>query len=43
MLRKVRFGPKWLSWMDAKVFYSSMFVLINGIPIKDFVVGIGLR
>lgn len=42
-MRKLGFGAKWILWMEACVFSSSMSVLINGSPIKDFVVGRGLR
>lgn len=43
MLRKMGFVPKWMKWMEEEVFSSSMYVLINGIPTKDFIVGWGLR
>lgn len=43
MLRRVWFGPKWLSWMEVGVFNSTMCVIINGSPTKDFVIGRGLR
>ncbi|XP_050897879.1 uncharacterized protein LOC127104764 [Lathyrus oleraceus] len=43
MMRKLDFGSKWMFWMEAGLFSSSMFVLINRSLTKDFVVGRGLR
>lgn len=39
MLRKFGFGSK---WMETGVFSSTISVLINGSPMKDFLVGRGL-
>lgn len=35
-------GAKWLKWMEASVFHTSMFVLVNGSPTSDFKVESGL-
>ncbi|PNX82415.1 cysteine-rich receptor-like protein kinase, partial [Trifolium pratense] len=43
MMLKMGFAQKWMSWMRACVFHSSMSVLINGSPTEDFTVGKGLR
>lgn len=37
------FGSRWLSWMEALVFTSSMSILVNGSPSPDFHVSRGLR
>ncbi|GAU48536.1 hypothetical protein TSUD_282880 [Trifolium subterraneum] len=43
MMLKMGFAEKWLGWMRACIFNSSMSVLINGSPTEDFTVGKGLR
>lgn len=43
MMRKFGFGVKWMHWMEAGVFSSSMSLLVNGSPTKDFKVDKGLR
>ncbi|MCH81419.1 LINE-1 reverse transcriptase like, partial [Trifolium medium] len=43
MMKKMGFAEKWLSWMKACVFESTMSVLINGSPTVDFKVNKGLR
>lgn len=35
-MRRMGFGPKWMKWMEATVFTSSMLVLVNGSPTLDF-------
>ncbi|GAU26295.1 hypothetical protein TSUD_55930 [Trifolium subterraneum] len=40
---RMGFAHRWLNWMRACIFTSSMFVLVSGSPTKDFVVGKGLR
>lgn len=42
MLRRVNFGDRWCGWMEALVFNSSMFALVNGSPTADFNVARGL-
>lgn len=32
MLRKIGFGHKWMKWLEAGVFTSSMSILVNGNP-----------
>lgn len=32
MLREMGFGQKWMDWMEARVFTSSMYILVNGSP-----------
>ncbi|MCH96329.1 LINE-1 reverse transcriptase like [Trifolium medium] len=43
VLRKMKFPTKWMEWMKACIFTSSMSILVNGSPTEDFVVGKGLR
>ncbi|CAJ2628008.1 unnamed protein product [Trifolium pratense] len=43
MMRRMGFADGWIQWMRACIFNSSMSVLVNGSPTKDFVVGKGLR
>ncbi|GAU35675.1 hypothetical protein TSUD_162470 [Trifolium subterraneum] len=43
MMLKMGFAEKWMGWMRACIFNSSMSVLINGSPTEDFSVGKGLR
>ncbi|MCH93399.1 LINE-1 reverse transcriptase like [Trifolium medium] len=43
MMRRMRFAPRWLKWMRACIFNSSMLVLVNGSPTDDFMVRKGLR
>ncbi|MCI05465.1 RNA-directed DNA polymerase (Reverse transcriptase) [Trifolium medium] len=43
MVVKMGFAEKWMRWMKACIFNSSMSVLINGNPTEDFTVGKGLR
>ncbi|PNX58895.1 BTB/POZ domain-containing protein, partial [Trifolium pratense] len=43
MMVKMGFTEKWMSWMRACIFNSSMSVLVNGSPSQDFTVGKGLR
>lgn len=43
MFRRMGFSVRWCRWMEALVFNSSMFVLMNGSPIEDFKVSRGLR
>ncbi|XP_058733674.1 uncharacterized protein LOC131605319 [Vicia villosa] len=42
-MKKMGFGRKWLSWMEASVFTSSMAIIVNGSCTKDFKVERGLR
>ncbi|GAU35431.1 hypothetical protein TSUD_375210 [Trifolium subterraneum] len=42
MMVKMGFAEKWMRWMKACIFNSSMSVLINGSPTEDFTVGKGL-
>ncbi|XP_058778710.1 uncharacterized protein LOC131652768 [Vicia villosa] len=37
------FGEDWMKWMEAVVFSSKMSVLVNGSPMKEFVVERNLR
>lgn len=37
------FGDKWCAWMEALMFNSSLSVLVNRSPKKDFKVTRGLR
>ncbi|MCH85285.1 LINE-1 reverse transcriptase like, partial [Trifolium medium] len=43
MMVKMGFAEKWMCWMRACIFNSSMSVLVNGSPTEDFKVGKGLR
>ncbi|XP_058734060.1 uncharacterized protein LOC131605759 [Vicia villosa] len=43
MLNRMGFGPKWKTWMELLIFNSSMSVLVNGSPTKEFEVEKGLR
>ncbi|XP_058775361.1 uncharacterized protein LOC131649626 [Vicia villosa] len=43
MLERTGFGVKWRSWIEALVFNSSMSILVNGSPTRDFEVFKGLR
>lgn len=43
MMKRMGFRSIWLKWMEAIVFTSHFFVLINKSPSKDFEVEIGLR
>ncbi|CAK8570130.1 unnamed protein product [Lathyrus sativus] len=43
IFRKMGFGAKWISWMEACVFTSSMLVLVNGGATDDFKVERWLR
>jgi hypothetical protein len=43
MMVKMGFADGWLKWMRACIFDSSMSILVNGSPTKDFKVGKGLR
>ncbi|MCH80575.1 LINE-1 reverse transcriptase like [Trifolium medium] len=43
MMLKMGFAEKWMKWMRACIFNSSMSVLINGSPTEEFTVGKGLR
>lgn len=43
MLNILEFSAKWIAWMEACVFTSSMSVLVNKSATKDFKVGRGLR
>ncbi|XP_058741226.1 uncharacterized protein LOC131613586 [Vicia villosa] len=40
---RMGFGMRWRRWMEKFVFQSSMSVLVNGSPTKEFVVEKGLR
>ncbi|XP_058733006.1 uncharacterized mitochondrial protein AtMg01250-like [Vicia villosa] len=42
-MRKMGFGEKWMKWMEGLVFSSSMSVIVNGSPTKEFIVERGLR
>lgn len=42
-MRSMGFGDKWLGWMEGLVFSSSLSILVNGSPTKDFEVSKGLR
>ncbi|XP_058756961.1 uncharacterized mitochondrial protein AtMg01250-like [Vicia villosa] len=37
------FGKKWIKWMEATIFSSNMFVLVNGSTTNEFKVEKGLR
>ncbi|XP_050902141.1 uncharacterized protein LOC127111472 [Lathyrus oleraceus] len=43
MLRRMDFGARWCGWLEALVFSSSMFVLVNESPMMDFKVTRGLK
>ncbi|XP_058734104.1 uncharacterized protein LOC131605811 [Vicia villosa] len=43
MLSRFGFGEKWLRWMKACICSSSMSVLVNGSPTKDFMAEKGLK
>lgn len=43
MLRRMGFRVRWMLWMEASVFTSSMLILDNGSPTKEFKVSRGLR
>lgn len=43
ILHMLGFGLKWGRWMEACVFNSSMLVIVNGSPTKDFKVKMGLK
>ncbi|PNX83328.1 ribonuclease H, partial [Trifolium pratense] len=43
MMVKMGFARKWMCWMRACIFNSTMSVLVNGSPTEDFNVGKGLR
>ncbi|PNX81845.1 cysteine-rich receptor-like protein kinase [Trifolium pratense] len=43
LMLKMGFADRWMKWMKACIFNSSMSVLINGSPTEDFTVGKGLR
>ncbi|PNY11621.1 cysteine-rich receptor-like protein kinase, partial [Trifolium pratense] len=43
MMLKMGFAERWMKWIRACIFNSSMSVLINGSPTEDFTVGKGLR
>ncbi|XP_058734303.1 uncharacterized protein LOC131606033 [Vicia villosa] len=40
---RMGFGERWRRWMEALVFNSSMLILVNESPTKDFVVSRGLH
>lgn len=42
-MRKMGFGVRWLGWMEALAFNSSISILVNGSPTKDFKVSRGLH
>lgn len=43
MLKRMGLGDRWLKWMEATVFMSSMWILVNGSPTHEFQVSRGLR
>jgi hypothetical protein len=43
MMARMGFADGWRRWIRACVFQSSMSVLVNGSPTRDFIVGKGLR
>lgn len=43
VLNRMGFGQKWVSWMEATIFYSSMSILVNGSPTTDFMASRGFR
>ncbi|GAU33402.1 hypothetical protein TSUD_20950 [Trifolium subterraneum] len=43
MMIKMGFAERWMKWIRACIFNSSMSVLTNGSPMEDFTVGKGLR
>ncbi|CAI8598593.1 unnamed protein product [Vicia faba] len=43
MLMKMGFGDRWMWWLEASVFTSSMSTLVNGRPTEEFKVSKGLR
>ncbi|XP_058780367.1 uncharacterized protein LOC131654005 [Vicia villosa] len=43
MMNKMRFGARWMWWMEETIFTSHMSILVNGSPSKEFAVEIGLR
>lgn len=42
-MNKMHFGGKWIKWMEACIFNSSILVLLNGNVTKDFMVKRGFR
>ncbi|XP_058775772.1 uncharacterized protein LOC131650047 [Vicia villosa] len=42
LLRRMCFGEKWRSWMEALIFNISMSILVNGSTTRDFLVSRGL-
>src|SRR4051812_35368086 len=43
MMERMRFGSRWLKWMELLIFNSRMSILVNGSPNKEFEVFRGLR
>ncbi|XP_058775087.1 uncharacterized protein LOC131649341 [Vicia villosa] len=43
VMKKMDFGNKWISLMEASVLASSMYIIVNGSCMKDFKVEQGLR
>ncbi|XP_058725612.1 uncharacterized protein LOC131596892 [Vicia villosa] len=42
-MKRMGFGKRWMKWMEACVFSSHMFVLVNGSATKEFSAQRGLR
>lgn len=42
-MRKMGFGELWMKWMEALVFSSTMSVMVNGSPTREFNMEKGLR
>lgn len=42
IIKRMGFGSRWMNWMGACIFPSQMSVLVNGNPIVNFEVGMGL-
>ncbi|XP_058754053.1 uncharacterized protein LOC131627225 [Vicia villosa] len=43
VLKRIGFGARWLSWMEGTVFSSSISILVNGSPTREFEASRGLR
>lgn len=42
-MKKLGFRENWMKWMEAMFFSSSMLVLVNESPTKEFSIDKGLR
>lgn len=43
MMKRMRFGRRWMRWMEACIFNNHMLILVNCSPNIDFKVGKGVR